>query len=40
LAFEPSEKDRAEIENKLLFGLGPVPAAKPEARMPRGGTEI
>jgi tetratricopeptide (TPR) repeat protein len=40
LAFEPSDEERAAIEKKLLFGLGPVPKPKPEARMPRGGTEI
>ncbi|MDB2668556.1 tetratricopeptide repeat protein [Alphaproteobacteria bacterium] len=40
LAFEPEDSDRANIEQKLLLGLGPVPKAKPEAYMPRGGTAI
>jgi len=40
LAFEPEEADRKAIEEKLLLGLGPVPKAKPEAFMPRGGTSI
>lgn len=40
LAFEPEDRDRANIEKKLLMGLGPVPKAKPEAYMPRGGTAI
>ncbi len=40
LAFEPEEADRKAIEEKLLIGLGPVPKAKPEAFMPRGGTAI
>ena len=40
LAFEPEEVDRKAIEEKLLLGLGPVPKAKPEAFMPRGGTSI
>jgi tetratricopeptide (TPR) repeat protein len=40
LAFEPTEKDRAKIEEKLLVGLGPPEKKNPKAHMPRGGTAI
>lgn len=40
LAFEPTEKDRADIEAKLLTGLGAPEKKKPKAHMPRGGTAI
>ena len=40
LAFEPTDEDRANIEAKLLTGLGVPEKKKPEAHMPRGGTAI
>ena len=40
LAFDPTEKDRAKIEAKLLSGLGAPEKKKPKAHMPRGGTAI